>query len=420
MAVLILLPSSAVAAFPAGSYYPIIISGGVLMLGLAASSKRLRWPPMGGWLLAFFIAVTVSTFVYSTASTDQLDWFYLLIPLVAFPTFHLTYSASPRERFGITQTLILIALTQAVLSVFEVLGRTGPILGVPFLLSPDNPFLPGYPRAQGTLGHPIVLAFVLLVAMGLVLARRTRAVARLAVAAVLLTGLAATGSTGGVLGGLVIMVFWMLVRRSPAGSIFMVIGLLIVALLAWDSGYPQAILAEELDARNFGHRMNSISAIVPLALGQEVVPALFGRGLFGVSDLYTAGIVFNDGFFTLDNQFVSVLAQAGIIGLVLFVVTVGGLTARMARNGHRRYLPGWLGLIVAMGMTFDFMSWYVAATLFLIYAAIAVAPNSADEKEDHLRGTPSADDAVASAAHPHIKPGTSPHRSTLPATVSFS
>lgn len=362
---LTLLPSSATVALPLGSFYAVLIAVASLVIGIMSQRRRMRRPPLVGALLGFYVLATLAT-VFSGAANP----FSLLIPVVALGTYWAVFSSTPRERAVLASSIVFLALLETALGAAEVFLGTGVLVGQPFLLTPDNPFFSGRPRAQGTLAHPLVLSFMQIVGIGLICAGRSRALLRLLIAAALVAGTALTGSSSGLVVAIIVAALWFLNRTNPVAATFAYLSAAAVVLLVTAQGLTSAVLEQELDERNAGHRINSIAAIPNLLFGRDPASAIFGSGYSNVAELYRNGIFFNDGFYAVDNQFVSFLVQGGIVGAALALCTIVGLTAAIVRR-NRAHMPGWVGL-VAMGLSFDFMAWYVTAALFLTYAAIAV------------------------------------------------
>ncbi|WJM15296.1 hypothetical protein [Microbacterium arborescens] len=376
---LTLLPSSATAALPLGSFYAVIFAIVSLTIGIVSQRRSMRRPPLSGALLGFYVLATLATTFSGTANP-----FSLLIPVVALGAYWVVFSSTSRDRAVIAASIVFLALIETALGAAEVFLGTGVLVGQPFVLTPDNPFFPGRPRAQGTLAHPLVLSFVQIVGIGLICARRTRTLLRLLIAAALVVGTALTGSSSGLVVAIIVAALWYLNRTSPVAATFAYLSAAIVILLVTAQGLTSAVLEQELDERNAGHRINSIAAIPNLLFERDLGAAIFGSGYSSVTELYRNGIFFNDGFYAVDNQFVSLLVQGGIVGAALVLCAIIGLTVAIARR-NRAHLPGWVGL-VGMGLSFDFMAWYVTAALFLAYGAIAVGDRSGEREEISLTG----------------------------------
>ncbi len=320
----------------------------------------MKRPPFVWPLVGFYLLVTISSLVFTEANP-----FSLLIGAITIPAYWAACSATVAEKRGVVRVVIIIAVAETALAVGEVFLKTGVFLGTPFRLSPENPFFEGAARAQGTLAHPLALSFVLLIALGFMCARQSNAAIRMVLMGIFLLGVVLTGSASSAAIAALIVLYWFLNRSTLIGVTFAILIAAAATLILFAGGLPAAVFEQEFDQRNAGHRLNSIAAFPLLAFGRDAPQALFGSG-YDVRNLYTSGYFFNDGFYTIDNQYVSFLAQGGLIGFAMAVVFLVGLTVRSSR----RYLPGWIGLL-GMGMSFDFMSWYALATLTLVFAAIA-------------------------------------------------
>lgn len=373
LASLILVPSSATSGLPFGSYYPVVFAVAALTVGAVSARPYLKRPPALLWLLVFFALVGLTTLM-----SGQADLFTLLLPVAAVLSYVLTYSGDPEQRRTVTRAVVFLALLEAVFAYVEVIFRTGPLLGALFTTSPVNPLLQGLPRAQGTLGHPIVLGFLLVVGIGILCAKRSRTAARLMLLIVLLGALVTTGSSSGVAFGALIVLVWLLSRKSWPGKTFAAIFGAFALLLVLSNGWVQTVIATELEPRNAAHRLNSITAIPRLFEHRDLGAAIFGQGYGGVVELYLTGVLTNDGFYAIDNQYVTFLVQGGLIGLVVILGALSIITAKLAARPSRRFFAGWIGLL-AMGLSFDFMAWYAAAVLLTTYAAVAIPSTESAE-----------------------------------------
>ncbi|MEW1976039.1 hypothetical protein AB0301_13345 [Microbacterium profundi] len=358
--VLVVLPSSAVAGLPFGSFYPAIAALALIAVGLVRGRALIRRPPYLWHLWAFFLVVTAATFAHSTPNPFSI----LIVPL-GIGVYVVTFSMSRQDRAAWVIGITSLAVAETVLGLSEVVLGLPPLLGAEFTTSPVNPFMDGG-RAQGTLGHPLVLAFLQLVALGLLFASRS-GIRGLIVATLLLGGLATTGSASGVVVGLATTLLWFLNRRTSAGTILAVLTTAIVTIVVANAGVVQDIVAAELNPQNVGHRMNSILAVENLIFQRPVAESLFGGGFGAAGPLYASGVLVNDGFYAIDNQFVTFLAQSGLVGASLVIGAFIAITIRTPRV----FMPGWLGLLF-MGASFDFMAWYVTAALTFSYAAFAM------------------------------------------------
>lgn len=366
LSILILLPSNAVSHLPGGSFYPIGAAILLLGAGLIRGRHRLRRPPWAVTIAGFFLFASVSSLLYTEPNP-----FSLLLPAVILPAYWMTYSSSETERRAIAVTVVALAAFEAVLGLSEVFLGLSPLLGDPFRTSPINPFIDGAARAQGTLAHPLVLGFLLLAAL-MPLNRMTR-FGQIALLAVVLVAIIGTGATSGVIVAAIVVVLRLLASKNYAVVAFTVLALSAAAIWVIADGLLVRLFGEELNLRNAGHRWNSIAGTPNLFFQRDLGEMMIGSGYGGVASLYERGIFYNDGFYTIDNQFVSFIASGGLLGAICILVAIVGITVRM----RREYLAGWLGFL-AMGLSFDFIYWYVPATLFFMYAALGMRRPPAD------------------------------------------
>jgi hypothetical protein len=368
LAAAVFIPSSAVAGFPLGSFYPLFVASYFILLGLLRGGRRLRKPKLIVPLGVYYVILVAATLL-----AGNLDPFYLLITAAGPAIYWLVSSASRAEQTSIRRGVIAIAVIEAVLAVIESVTGTGPLLGAAISVTVENPFLGGIQRAQGTLGHPLVLSFLLLAALGMLLMRnaeRTRL--RWPSVLILFAGVVATGSTSSVIAALLLLGIWFLYRAGVASRVFAFLVAAVVALVVLGDGIIERTFGDELGEREIGHRLNSILAIPNLIFRRGTLDSIFGSGIGSAKELFISGVFKNDGFYTIDNQFVTALSAAGLIGFVFLVAFFVLLFFRASAT----YKP----LIVAfifMTVSFDFLFWSAATTVFFIVCALALSPEPA-------------------------------------------
>lgn len=365
MAILVFVPPSELSHLPFGAIYPPAVS--MLLLGLAVMK---RWETLRAPKLLLPVAAVAglplfSTFVSGTAEPDP---YYLLTGVVGFLTFLLVGNAYEKEKVTLKRTFVLLGLVQVLLVFFEV-GTGQPLVGNKITLSVVNPFIPSLDRAQGTLGHPLALSCVLLVALALSLGMKMRLVLRLASAAALILGIVLTGSSTSLLIGMAIVVWAIVARRRFVARVFGVLFLVLVALSfpVWGE-VPQG-LQDDLTGNNISHRSLTLASVPGLLSLQGVYQTLFGNGIGSATELYETGVLIDDGFRVIDNQLVTTLVQAGIIGLVALLV----IMFRAFKRGSRETKA----LVIIFGMlamSFDFLAWYPMLVAFYACLGLIVGP----------------------------------------------
>lgn len=245
-------------------------------------------------------------------------------------------AAGGPERRRLTAALIVLAVAQAFYAVFETVTNAAPLWagaavdvseGPPTRLASE--LIPGLLRAQGTLGHPLPLALLLLVAIGLVLrypfARRW---ARPVLLVALFTGVAVSGSRSALVVGVLLLLFapgrdrWVAAARGVYLAAVSVAVAAVSGLLTTDSGVGQAFS----ESGSFTHRAGALAAIERLLTRQDDVTVLIGNGWRSAQRVFDSGLLQQDRFFAVDNQWVTLLVTAGLAGVAVFaaltVVTI--------------------------------------------------------------------------------------------------
>jgi hypothetical protein len=372
---LVAVPSSATAGLPFGGLLPIVVAIVVQVVGLIRARRSLSWPP--GFIFApVFLGLTA-------LGTDP---FYALIAPVSLMQYVLAWSAPDSGRRVIRNWLIAIAAAASLLGMVEGLTGAGPLLGEARTIDATNPFLTGLQRSQATLGHPLVLALLILVGLGLaVAARDLRMRYRFSAILILLAGSIFTGSTTTVLIAAAIVVLALIFRRGLAGALYATLWMVIACLFLAAANLWPSFLLSDLNERTAAHRLNAIASIPDLFDERRVIEVFFGSS--SVEALYDRGVLINDGFFAVDNQAVTTLALGGLIGMlaaIAFTVTV------FVRTKDRLM---WVvyAVFALTALSFDFLLWYVGAALLFTVAGIAQTPAAVPRQ---LTTVQSADDAV--------------------------
>lgn len=283
------------------------------------------------------------------------------------------------ERMLVVRTVVVMAVLESVHGVAELAGLIGPRWGYMRLDASGlpNPYkseiFEGAVRAQGTLGHPLLLAFLSCVAIGLIIGLRpfSSEVLRFILVCVLFTGIIATSSRSGVVVATLLIVF-----SARKVWVRFVVGLwsagLILAFLTLVDFWSSEIVDRFLASASLSNRASSVGTFVPLLTNQGPVQILFGNGLWSAPRLYKTGVLpYNGGFFAIDNQIVSTLACCGLLALVLMVTA---LTWSLCR-ADPRFRWG-IAAAVMMFSTFEVLIW--PTSLALTFALVGMAVNGTD------------------------------------------
>jgi hypothetical protein len=358
-----------------------IPSGGEVTVALALATAALTVLGLVGTRLHVTRAGIVGAVLVvalagvTAASPDR----YALLRFAPFvlavaPLFLLQNGSDDGARRRTLRFVVVLGVAEAILAIAE------PLLGSPQLWAPakitaaglaktlPNPLLPELVRSQGTLGHPLTLAVLLLVAVALLVRDAAGLPARLRVVlgAVLGAGLLASGSRSSLLLAVVLVI--VLVPRWRLGRHAVAVAAVVVAVVATGVVVAVPVLAGWVASGSTTHRLGALDA-VPTLLRQPPIRLLLGNGWASSSRIFDQGLLQNDGLKAVDEQFVLMLSQGGLLALALLVA----LLVLALRGAGRALLPAVLAVAATM-LVFDVLAWPSSAALTALVVGAAAAP----------------------------------------------
>ncbi|WP_248704999.1 O-antigen ligase [Curtobacterium sp. MWU13-2055] len=340
-----------------------------IALALLTSLRKLRLDAR----LACVVAITALGEVGGALSPEP-NLFAMVVAGVAPLVFVTARGASRGERRMTLWALVMLGLVEALLCAYEALVRDVPFFAeVPY---GENPFIDGAIRGQGTLGHPLVAALVLIVSMVAITdVAKSRSVIALGIV-VLAVGVIATGSSSAIVAAVFYLAArWVFRGRALSRVAKIVVGLGL-AVVATATPVLTGALSADIGGNNSVHRLNSVYALPRLLTDRSFREAVFGSGWGSAENLYQRNVLINDNFYAIDNQFTTILATAGIVGLLLFLCLVAVVfrtdpTARLA-----------IATFAVMGLSFDVLSWVATGAAFWIFLGFGTGAGS--ERDDGI------------------------------------
>lgn len=367
LAVVIFMPASGTLSLPLGSTFAPLLTIFVLSLTVMRGAKQLRRPPLILLIVTLFSLTIVSTLLAETFSPYQ-----SLIGPATILLYWIVYSCDTTARMAVVWATIGIAIAQTVLGLTETFFGFLPLLGEQITIQPQNAFIPGTMRAHGTLGHPIVYGCVLLAGLALAMRRDIGpAIIRVPIVIFLSVGIVTSGSASPILVACLLVAIWFLSRKTPIGATFAWLSTIGAFLIVASSDITSSVIEQELSPTNMAHRLNSIAAIPNLIFDRPPLKSLLGDGYESTQRLFESGHFFNDGFFVIDNQFVTTLSQAGLVGAIVLAV----LLIQFFVKSDRASWPYVLGFL-AMGFSFDILNWFAIAMLLFVGIALGMSKES--------------------------------------------
>jgi hypothetical protein len=235
------------------------------------------------------------------------------------------------ERLRICRFVVCLAAVLSVYAVVEMVLGLPNLWGGPSRLA-DGTIIPmpneillgsGLGRAEATLGHPLLLAFLLLVAVGLTLHGKVVPRGRWLIVLVLLCGLLATGSRSAAMVALLLLLFTS-ARRGWVGLVVGSVGLICILVVAVAAGLVHsAVVQNFLSDPSLSHRLAALEAAIDLADGQAWWRSMVGNGYWTTVRLFQEGRLQDNNLFAIDNQFVHTFAELGLVGVALLLWILG-------------------------------------------------------------------------------------------------
>lgn len=357
----------------------------VLVATAVAVALRVRVAPPGA-LVGLTIVFFILGFIATSAVPDDNEWlFYGLELLVAGTAVVFAAAAAKLKAWPIVSKLLILATAaEAALAVFEVLQLSAPLWRGGRILTDGtstwmrNELVSGIPRAQGTFGHPLPLAFMLV--LGTLTLLRTKAfhpAIRFALFVLMGVGVFVSGSRNAIILFVLLSVLTVaLPRLLNRLTILFLLGLGGLAIAA-------PFLLEQFEqivtTGSVFHRVGALESVGRLFDYRGTFAVLFGDGSAATPRLYSEGLLQSDGLAAVDNQYVLTFAQNGLLGLALLVIMM--IVAFRRASTTLRIL---LLAVAITGMIFDLFTWPVVGftVWFLIGAAFARMPETGPQEPE--------------------------------------
>jgi O-antigen ligase len=231
-------------------------------------------------------------------------------------------------------------------------------------------------RAQATFGHPAPLASFLAASAGAALwafpiPRSLLArLGRILLLGILITGIAATLTRGATLALILAVAPGLVARRTDRRvKLWVLLGGVVIALALLPTPLGKAVISYGGDVDELAHSPGRVATVrsLPEILSAPPLHVLFGWGGNSRETLYDRKILeASNNFDVIDNQYVSVLTETGVLGLTVFLAMLL-LALRVAWTE-----PGWwpfglgaalLALLVAI-FFYEGLAWPGTAILF--------------------------------------------------------
>jgi hypothetical protein len=368
---------------------PLVIAA--LLLLAAVIDRRTLSIPRGSVLVVVFAGMLVITTVAQSdlETTAKSAGIAIMWILVFFSCANLMVGA----RSTLLRVFIGLGCVQAVLAIGESLLKLDMVRSFVVGSTSDAGYIVRQNlilgewtnRAQGTLGHPIPFASVLVVALlALVFsAAVSRLSLKIPAAALIFLGIALSGARSAFVAlalGFFAYCISLIVtsgRRSWKEPRLRLAALATAPLVAGGFFFlVRAVLTGDFSLLHRGAVIDAAWELHELPLGRFI----FGSGYDSATRLYEAGFLHTDGLEVIDNAVISQLVTSGLVGVALLLALfVFGM--KWSSHAGRAALAGAFGFL----FFFDAFSWHIATVLtfgMIGYASARATEVAAQRAQD--------------------------------------
>lgn len=348
-----------------------VLHRGVLLRG---------WVP---FLLVAYLAITWAS--TSAAKIEGAEFQFIMHADTGISFLVMGLKSNVGEKKTIIRSIIQLGAFEALYALYEYVAKPAVLWASPVPEKWEwmdtrlaNEILTGGLRSQGTFGHPLLLSFVLIVALGLTLRYPFKGrVLRFCLVGLFFASAVAAGSRSAalIMAALALFTYGMSRYAWVRGVFLTAAG----ALLAFTSSFfSSAVVARFNDSGSLSHRQGAIDAVPRLLSDQPGFQVFFGNGWYSTQAVYDRGLLQLDGFVAIDNQFVALLVTTGVVGVVIFLAILA-ISFKLAGPDIR---PALLGS-AAVFLVFDVLefpgTWGLMAItmgLSTMTAAVKMDPTS--------------------------------------------
>lgn len=344
-----------------------------------------------GWLPLLFMAyLAVTLFSTQAAGLDGAQFQFNTHAIVGLAFLVFGAAANAGERKSIFKTVLFLGTAEALYSLYEYVALPAVLWASPvpekwawMFTRLNNEILTGGLRSQGTFGHPLMLSFFLIVALGIALRFefRSRWTRPLLVALFFAASIAA-GSRSAALLMLAMVLFSYGMNRFAFLRGIALSGVVLAVAYA-GSFFASSLVSRFTESGSLTHRQGALDAVPRLLSEQSGYQVMFGNGWYSTQYVFDKGLLQLDGFVAIDNQFVALLVTTGVVGVILFAVIPVLAYARIGRS-LRPVLVGAFGMFLVFDI-FEFPSTWGLFALLIGMASVKMAdepaPTPAPEEE---------------------------------------
>ncbi len=279
--------------------------------------------------------------------------------------------ATRADSKAVLRWVVLLALVEVAVAALQVVAK----LKLPWeqlTKISGNEILGGdWVRGPGTMGHPLPMVFLLVIACVVLLRDREwlPVIPRAIAFGVLGLGVALAGSRSGALILIALVIFASARRLNISTWVFGLLTTAVGLVLVVMSGFFESQAFEKIMASgSVYHRQGALESFGRLFNDQGAKEVFLGNGYSGVPKAFELGLLQSDGFNTVDNQFIALIATAGLLGFAAFAVLLWKAFSSASDALRLIILAG-----AAMFFIFDVLLWTSSSLLLMMALGFALS-----------------------------------------------
>ncbi|TIH35583.1 O-antigen ligase family protein [Subtercola vilae] len=354
-------------------YIGVYVALAIIVVGLVRGrhmQKQKGLRPTALILGITYLAVLFFSTLFSAVASDPMEQLLLTVaPGLGMIILGRRFTKDDMRVF--CRGFVAFAMLQVVVAIIDFLGVPIPFLGYSIFAGDRlyNSLLGNsVPREQALAGHPIIFALILIIAVVMLWRNEVHAstIVRLTLFVALAVGLILSGTRSAILAMVVGVLFLAVVNARSTGARLRNIAFIIVAgaiglTNSTLAGYVAGIISGLGDSGSYSHRAGAFESVTPLVTGEPTANLLFGLGAGSEPSLFARGLLQQDGFNIIDNQFVTSIVVVGFFGLALILAMM--LRSAIWGNPFVRAL---MLMLMVMMNSFDMLRWVAPAMSFFL------------------------------------------------------
>lgn len=365
----------------------VIASLGVALasfIGVRRAPARVIERSLRARIVLVGASVVILVSAISSVRENSFSYAWLVLTPIGFGMLAVgsRFAVGDLRRFGLIIALFAtLQLGQAILEFQDVRFSPWSSFGRTTLVE-ANFLIGGQTRAEGMLGHPIPLSMLFVVATVLAWLPHMgwRLNLRVVFTAGMLLGVVLTGTRTAFVALIIALIVGVLGPRLSlkyriASLAVLAGGVAVVAASSTASAYLEKASNVLATSGSYTHRRGAFESIPRVLDARSGLEWMFGGGVGSEGTLFDQGLLQSDNFHVVDNQFVSTLAWAGVIGLAALAAVF--VCVLLAPQPAASVLGG---AIIVYFNSFDLLRWQGEAAFSWLVFGFAAATALAVER----------------------------------------